>query len=139
MSVVGFWICQLDYPALHLIVSHLREAICMRDWRVGCLRTAWFCFVTMRILTRVTCEIQFPNVLSGSKDDYNFFHSHVRIRVECAFGILVSRWGILRSAIPCNITIVRIIALVSCLARLHNFCINEVKRTKELDEDALPT
>jgi hypothetical protein len=93
----------------------------------------------MRILTRVTCKIQFPNVLSGSKDDYIFFHSHVCIRVECAFGILVSRWGILRSAIPCNITILRTIALVSCLARLHNFCINEVERTKELDEDALPT
>ena len=81
----------------------------------------------------------FPNVSSGSKDDYIFFHSQVRIRVECAFGILVLRWGILRSAIPCNITIVRTIALVSCLARLHNFCINEAKRTKELDEDALPT
>jgi len=38
-------------------------------------------------------------------------------------------------------TIVRTIALVNCLARLHNFCINEVERTKdkELDEDALPT
>jgi hypothetical protein len=53
----GFWICQLDYPALHLIVSHLREAICMRDWRVGCLRTAWFCLVTMHILTRVTWQL----------------------------------------------------------------------------------
>ncbi len=28
----------------------------------------------------------------------------------------------MRSAIPCNITIVRTIALISCLARLHNFC-----------------
>ena len=45
----------------------------------------------------------------------------------------------MRSAISCNITIVRTIALVSCLARLHNFCINEVERTKELDEDALLT
>ena len=45
----------------------------------------------------------------------------------------------MRSAISCNITIVRTIALVSCLTRLHNFCINEVKRTKELDKDALPT
>ena len=70
----------------------------------------------------------FPNVSSGSKDDYIFFHSQVRIRVKCAFGILVSRWGILRSAIPCNITIVRTIALVSCLARLHNFCIDEIER-----------
>jgi hypothetical protein len=80
----------------------------------------------------------FPNFASGSKDDYIFFHSQVRIRVECAFGILVLRWGILRSAIPCNIIIVRTIAVVSCLARLHNFCIDEIERTKEHNEDALP-
>ena len=42
----------------------------------------------------------FPNVSSGNKDDYNFFHSQLRIRVECSFGMLVHRWGILRSAIP---------------------------------------
>ncbi len=29
----------------------------------------------------------FPNVSSGSKDDFNFFHSQLCIRVECAFGI----------------------------------------------------
>ncbi len=52
----------------------------------------------------------FPNVSSDSKDDYIFFHSQVCIQVECTLGILVSRWRILRSAIPCNITIVRTIA-----------------------------
>ena len=41
----------------------------------------------------------FPNVSSGYKDDYNFFQSQLHIRVECSFGKLVSRWGILRSAI----------------------------------------
>jgi hypothetical protein len=82
----------------------------------------------------------FPNVSSGCKDDYNFFHSQVRIRVECAFGQLVSRWGILRSAIPCNITIVRTVALVNCLARIHNFCIDEVEKGKDIKEsnDTLP-
>ena len=45
----------------------------------------------------------------------------------------------MRSAIPCNVTIVRTIALVSCLARLHNFCIDEIERTKEHEEDALPS
>ncbi len=30
------------------------------------------------------------------------------------------------------------IALVSCLARLHNFCINEIERTKQHNKDALP-
>ena len=37
----------------------------------------------------------YPNVSSGSKDDYNFFHSQLRIRVECCFGMLVKRWGVL--------------------------------------------
>jgi hypothetical protein len=59
----------------------------------------------------------FLNVSSGSKDDYNCFHSQVCIQVECAFGQLVSRWGLLRSAIPCNVTIVMTVALVSCSAR----------------------
>ena len=52
--------------------------------------------------------------------------------------MLVSRWGISRSAIPCNVTIVKTVALVSCLARLHNFCIDQVERSKERDEDILP-
>jgi hypothetical protein len=31
----------------------------------------------------------FKAVSSGPKDDYNFYHSQVRIKVECSFGILV--------------------------------------------------
>jgi hypothetical protein len=83
----------------------------------------------------------YPNVSSGSKDDYNFFQSQLRIRVECAFGQLVTKWGILRSAIPLNITIVKTVALVSCLARLHNFCIDEGGKLCEMsfeDEAPLP-
>ena len=30
-----------------------------------------------------------------AEDSYNFYHSQLRIRVECAFGMLVQRWGIL--------------------------------------------
>jgi hypothetical protein len=82
--------------------------------------------------------IPFRNVSSGSKDDYIFFHFQVHIQVECVFGILVLRCGFLRCAIPCNIPIVRTIALVSCLTRLHNFCIDEIERTKEHNKDALP-
>ena len=47
----------------------------------------------------------YPNVSSGPKDDYNFFQSQLRIRVECAFGMLVHRWAILKSAMPHGITI----------------------------------
>ena len=36
-------------------------------------------------------------------------------------------WGILRAAIPLNISISKTIALVHALAKLHNFCISEEK------------
>ncbi len=63
-----------------------------------------------------------------TKDDYNFFHSQLRIRVECCFGMLVQRWGLLRTALHHSISITRIVGLVNCLARLHNFCISETDR-----------
>jgi hypothetical protein len=40
--------------------------------------------------------------------------------------MLVQRWGILRMAMPKNLSIKKIILLVNVLARLHNFCINEL-------------
>ena len=67
----------------------------------------------------------YPNVSGGYKDAYNFFHSQLRIRVECAFGMFVQRWGILRSAMPKGITLRKTTALVLALAKLHNFCIDQ--------------
>ena len=41
----------------------------------------------------------FPNVSGDpaqkSKDDYNFYHSQLRIQVECAFGMIFQRWAML--------------------------------------------
>ena len=68
----------------------------------------------------------------GTKDAYNFYHSQLRIRIECAFGMLTHRWAILRSAIPMNVTVHKTVALVLALARLHNYCIDE----NEADCDA---
>ena len=67
----------------------------------------------------------YPNVSSGYKDAYNFFHSQLRIRVECAFGMFVQRWGVLRSAIPKGVTLRKTTAMVLALAKLHNYCIDE--------------
>jgi len=67
----------------------------------------------------------YPNVSSGGKDDYNFYHSQLCICVECTFGMLVGRLGILRAEIPQNISISRTISLAHALAKLHNFCIDE--------------
>ena len=49
----------------------------------------------------------------------------MQIRIECAFGMIVQRWGILQMAMPKGLGIARIIALVNALAKLHNFCIGK--------------
>ena len=62
-------------------------------------------------------------VSSGPKDAFNFFHSQVRINIECAFGMLVHRWSILRKPIPMNITVGKTARLVLALCKLQNYCI----------------
>ena len=66
----------------------------------------------------------YPNVSSGSKDAYNFYHSQVRISIECAFGILVNHWGVLRKPISHKFSLQKICSMVMCLCQLHNFLVN---------------
>ncbi len=63
-----------------------------------------------------------------TKDNYNFFYSLLRIRVECCFRMLVQHWGRLRMALHHRIPITCIVGLVNCLARLHNFCSAEAEQ-----------
>jgi len=72
----------------------------------------------------------YKNIRSGNRDDYNFYHSQLRIKIECTFGMLVNRWGILRRPIPASLGIYKTNGLVMCLARLHNYCIN--RRLKDI-------
>lgn len=64
----------------------------------------------------------FRSVSSGPKDAFNFFHSQLRINIECAFGMLVHRWGILRKPMGPNIAIHKVSSLVLALCKLHNYC-----------------
>jgi len=48
--------------------------------------------------------------------------------------MLVQWWGLLRMAITKNISIKKTILLVNALARLHNFCINELP----IDDQEIP-
>jgi len=81
----------------------------------------------------------FKGVSHGAQDAYNYFQSGLRINIECAFGMLVHRWGILRKPIPMGITIEKTNAMVYCLCRLHNFCINvqEGKAPENMAADSL--
>ena len=69
----------------------------------------------------------YPNVSTTNmeKDAYNFYHSQVRINIECAFGILVQRWGFLKKKAPSNYSVQKTIETVECLCMLHNFLIDE--------------
>ena len=81
----------------------------------------------------------FPNTSSGPKDAYNYYQSQVRINIECAFGILMNHWRILKSPLNANIPINRVNALVSCLCKIHNFCIDNgnAKPPQRYPHDAL--
>lgn len=76
---------------------------------------------------------------SGVKDAYNFYHSQLRINIECAFGILVHRWGVLRKPFPVNITVGKVSQVVRALCILHNFCIdgNELSAYDAIGSDSL--
>ena len=69
--------------------------------------------------------IPFSAVSGGTMDAYNFYHSQLRIRIECAFYILTKRWAIQRSAIPVGVTVAKTVALALALAKLHVYCIGE--------------
>jgi hypothetical protein len=90
----------------------------------GILCTGYCLFGDNAYLNSKFMATPYANVSQGPQDDYNFFHSQLRIRVECAFGMFTERWSILRSAIPRQITIRKTISLVHALAKLHNFCID---------------
>jgi hypothetical protein len=66
---------------------------------------------------------------SARMDNFNFFASQLRIRIEMAFGLMVNKWGILTR--PLSIKVRKVKKLIIAIARLHNFCINFQLRQQE--------
>ena len=56
-------------------------------------------------------------------DNFNYYASQCRIRIEMAFGLMVKKWGILSSPLKCKLQNIK--RLIVAIARLHNFCIDE--------------
>jgi hypothetical protein len=52
--------------------------------------------------------------------------------------MFVHCWGILRKAMPANIGMKRTTALVMCLGRLHNFCIDSRMANSTADQASVP-
>ena len=88
----------------------------------------------------------YPNV-SGynlQQDNYNFFHSQLRIKIECAFGILVQRFGYLRKKTAMRHSMTKVMAIVASMCRIHNWLIDRrvgpittASIPPHTDEDAL--
>ena len=62
-------------------------------------------------------------ITPGGGDDFDFYQSSNRMAIECAFGILIRRWGVLWR--PLEVAMQRRAPLIGALMKLHNFCINE--------------
>jgi hypothetical protein len=60
--------------------------------------------------------------LSPPQDTFNYHLSLQRCSIECAFGILVARWGILWR--PLSVPLHRVHLVVLTCMKLHNICIN---------------
>ena len=77
-----------------------------------------------------------PVPFSGSekddptKDTFTFHLSQLRIRIEMAFGRLVSKWRIFKS--PLCVALKNATRIIYCCTRLHNFCINEGDAVPEI-------
>jgi hypothetical protein len=61
--------------------------------------------------------------LNPRNDSFNFFASQCRIRIEMAFGLMQTKWGILRQPQSCSLANLKY--QVHAIACLQNFVINE--------------
>jgi hypothetical protein len=51
------------------------------------------------------------------------FNSQLRIRIEMAFGLMTKKWGILQRPLTNSLSSIK--HIICCIARLHNYCIDE--------------
>jgi DDE superfamily endonuclease len=65
----------------------------------------------------------YPDTSDLDCNNFNFFGSQLRMRVEMSFGIMTSKWGLLRMALLNDLVTVQHIMMA--ISRLHNFVINE--------------
>ncbi len=72
----------------------------------------------------------FTRFLEDNKN-YNFYLSQMHIRIEMAFGIMVTKWHILHC--PLCVKLSHVPKLINAIARLHNYCIIEREPILHLD------
>jgi hypothetical protein len=71
-----------------------------------------------------------PECFLDKSDAFNFYLSQLRIRIEMAFGIMVTKWRILKA--PLSIRLKNIPLLFGAIVRLHNYCLKMGEGRKKL-------
>jgi hypothetical protein len=72
--------------------------------------------------------------LEKQNDDFNFYASQCRIRVEMAFGLMTKKWGVLQRPLTCSLS--NASKLLQTVAILHNYTINR-RVVQPLEGDAM--
>jgi len=85
---------------------------------------------TYSITEHLVAPYSGPQRFSEWCDNFNFFLSQLRIRIEMAFGLLVTKWRILHT--PINVKLTNLKKLLNAVCRLHNFCIENREGTTRI-------
>jgi len=74
------------------------------------------------------------SIVGESKDNFNYWHSNARIRVECAFGEIIMRWGIFWRTLKFDLDVHG--RIINAAMLLHNFLIEERMQSQENIDDS---
>jgi hypothetical protein len=111
-------------------ISFMRSKLYFKLTKPGFLADGLVIFGDNACVSNGFMVTPYKNVRAGPKDDFNFFHSQLRINIERAFGMLVKKWAVLQKPLPCQMGPHKQMALTIALCQLHNFCFG--------DDDGLP-
>ena len=94
----------------------------LSNWE-SLLRKGFFLIGDTAYGIRSFLHTPYDDTMHGSaEDNYNFFHSSSRISIECAFGEINLRWGILWRALKFSLKMNCMI--IDVCMRLHNFIVD---------------
>ena len=102
--------------------------------RPGFLKEGYALFGDNAYVSNEFMATPYKGAKRGPKDDYNFFHSQVRIHIEMAFGMLTRRWGILRKPLSSSLKFKKQLRIAMVCCMLHNFCIGESEEVPPLSD-----
>jgi hypothetical protein len=74
--------------------------------------------------------------MNAERDNYNFYLSQLRIRIEMAFGLLVGKWRIFKR--PLEVSLRNCHRIIVGAMILHNFCLRNALSSNQFDNGDIP-